>query len=619
MNGHGHKPNRQSQPQRGNFSNPQKPTDPIPYGFRPIKTKAPVLDAPMWRDGASQEERYSGELLLSLTALTPCVVGNQQQKLDKTRSVLVPQMLDDGRVLIAGSGLKGMLRTALADLLQAPMDKVSEHHYTYRPNLAFARDNPKREFRAAIVERIEGNWPHAQVTIKLLPPDTTVDFVHNKAEPFLPQTKPGQKVEQAKSLSLTEKILTAYQRTQEILADAHIGHLSPGHPLNIRLNQLIYVEIEHDSVTSMGHHFQYRWAYTSSVQRKNRLLDGQGELRAELALHQEETADENGAPQHLTGARLLFGYAVEGRNKEHKRLAEGNFKRLAGRISFNTAIEAPGDKSLEQRFVDGGEEVQLRVLGTPRPSAVELYLKQDNLPRTLRTYGDQIDDAGGELAGRKYYRHQPDTREKKNRNLYSPTHAENGNTNNTERGTLVRYLSRENSKFLCTLRFDSLRLWELGAMLAALEPRRIEECCKLSPHKEGYAHKLGYGKPLGLGSVRFKIDGARWHKNDDWAWQHSTDQQKGLDWQQLCTDAVKQLQDKLESTLGNDFAQHRDAWLKARRWKMQGQASYPTKGAASILAFHNELRRDHAQARRSSSQKGNHAILKELKDLLEKE
>jgi hypothetical protein len=46
----------------------------------------------------------------------------------------------------------------------------------------------------------------------------------------------------------------------------------------------------------------------------------------------------------------------------------------------------------------------------PRPSAVEFYLKQPELPTDLLTYGDDLKDPGGELAGRKVYRHQPDAR-----------------------------------------------------------------------------------------------------------------------------------------------------------------------------------------------------------------
>lgn len=684
----------------GNKKGPsgQNSDNPIPYSFRPIDATATVLDAPLWRDGTSAEDRYSGEFLLTLKAMTPLIVGNHQHTIDEKHSELAPQMLDDGRVLIAGSGLKGMLRSALADLLQAPMDKVAEHHYTYRPNLAFAASKPKREFRAAIVESVEGTWPQAKVSIKLLPADSIVVFIRvnallsgylpgelvsgNFKDWFIEQpntSKPGrshlkeesgksvslhhyiyhysggidgegifaeafkkdsktykhvlvadEQVDKAQTISLSESLISAYHRTQEILADDHLGHLAPGHPLKAKLgtvgktiknhaqlkeNQLIYVEVENGEkdqikdVVSMGHHFQYRWAYTSSIQRKNCLFDVHAPLRPELSLNPEEIAGNEGAPKRLSGARLLFGYALEGQNVEHQALATGNFKRMAGRISFNTAIEIPGDKPMIERFAKEGKPVRLRILGMPRPSAVEFYLKQNQLPKKLRTYGEQSGDEGGDLAGRKYYRHQPDAVP------YSPGEA--GNDQNTEdRGTLVHYLSRENSEFRCTLRFDSLRLWELGALFAALEPQRLEESFGIPPYPDGYAYKLGYGKPLGLGSIRLCIKNARWRKNDSWEWQHWSGPNDSF-----CKEALQQLHETLESAWGKEGCKQRlQGWLKARHWKRRGCAAYPTKennkGLASIFYFHTDIRHRHAQARRSAEQRG---IFTDLEILLDKE
>lgn len=682
---------------------------PIPYGFLPIDPTQSVHDAPLWRDGSSQETRYSGELLITLEALTPLIVGNHQHALDEKHSLLVPQMLDDGRVLIGASSLKGMLRSALASLLNAPMERVSEHHYTYRPNLGFGPpDNPKLEVRAAIVKAIEGEGPTAQVTISLLPENCPVVFIRDEAKRALGEpaagkhikrpiqnveltgmaprmrldTKPGRSenldhhyflyrggidgsgqlaqafnprsrvyqavlvpassYQKSKTLRIPEEVLNAYYRTQDILADNQYGHLSPGYPnlsklqnlsatqhsirahASLQANQLIYVEIEHGQtpsgkpgirINSMGHHFQYRWAYTSSVRYKNRLLDGKGQLRAEMALHPNEHADQQGAPQQLTGTRLLFGYTVDGRDEIQAGLASGNFKRLAGRIAFNTAIEDPGNKTLQERFIAGGQEIQLRILGMPRPSAVEFYLKQNALPKKLTTYGDLPSDLGGDLAGRKFYRHQPNARN--DSTLYSPSPAEKRQDSNTkERGTCVRYLSAPGSRFRCTLRFDSLRPWELGALLVALDPKLLESTFGLAKNQHGYAHKLGYGKPLGLGSVRLHIDAARWRTNDEWAWQQSKIGEAS--WQAFADTALSALKEKFLATYTSEqkCREHLETWLKALRWAERGAAAYPKKvnkyGNETIFNFHTALRRDHAAVRRGASKNFN-----DLKELLE--
>ena len=685
---------------------------PIPYGFSPINPLHSIHDTPLWRDGSSKEPRFSGELLITLTALTPLIVGNHQQELDKKHSFLVPQMLDDGRVLIGAASLKGMLRSALVSLLQAPMDRVTEHHYTYRPNLGFGPKNGanRREQRAAIIKEVKGEGPAATVTIDLLPSDCPVVFIRNLAQQRLGQPVAGEHIQctisgvtlnkekatrmrletagnssgktpldhyfflyhggidgdghlarafksnshvyhavlvptpeykKATTMCVPEKVLTAYYRTQEILADDKYGHLSPGYPnlknlqnvdntqrsickhAHLQINQLIYVEIETGktspdkagiNITSMGHHFQYRWGYSSSVCYENRLLDGKGKLRAELALRPEEHADKQGAPQRLTSGRLLFGYAVDDRDDMQAGLAQNNFKRLAGRITFNTAIEYHENKTLAERFMEGGKEIQLHVLGMPRPSAVEFYLKQATLPKQLTTYGDLPGDPGGNLAGRKFYRHQPDAREQAQR--YSSNERQN-NANTEERGTCVRYLSRPGSRFRCTLRFDSLRPWELGVLLTALNPKLLESTFELPNHPRGYAHKLGYGKPLGLGSVRLKIDAARWQANDDWIWQQS--QTNETAWQNLQTSSLAALKDKLLTAWQDTEASksHLTSWLKARAWADSGFAAYPTKAdkddKKTIFNYHTNLRRDHAAVRRGDT----HKCFNELKKLLE--
>jgi len=693
---------------------------PIPYGFTAIDPSLSVHDAPLWRDGSSPEPRLSGELLITLQALTPLLVGNHQHKIDDKHSALAPQMLDDGRVLLGASSLKGMLRAALSSLLQAPMERVAEHHYTYRPNLGFnTKPDPAVEQRAAIVKSIEGEGPAATVSLQLLPRECRVIFVrddalrslnHPRAKEHIQQVVSGVELEQkdrsqrlhasqnrnavarlnhhcfmylggidgeghlarafragssvyqwvlvpdedaknVKTIKVPDKVLKGYYETQNILGDTQHGHLAPGHPsvsklgqpeleatqrsirqhASLQVGQLIYVEVQHGKtpsgkdgmrINSMGHHFQYRWGYASSVRRKNRLIDGIGELRPELAPHPEERADPQGAPQQLTGSRLLFGYAVDGQDDSQKDLASGNFKRLAGRISFNTALEVPGNKTLAERFENAGEPITLKILGMPRPSAVEFYLKQTALPKKLTTYGDSPSDAGGDLAGRKYYRHQPSASNRPQ--LYKEgggTPAANANTpaNTQERGTRVHHLSKAGSEFKTTLRFDSLRPWELGALLAALQPEHLEAALGMNPHPHGYAHKLGYGKPLGLGSVRLSIDGARWQRNDDWQWQQSLSHE--APWKALQHEALVALKARLFENAAHktDLETCLKAWLKARRWATQGSAAYPTKEGKkdgkpvmTIYDYHTALRRDHAAARRGDTTKS----FNDLKNLL---
>ena len=136
-----------------------------PYGFVPVVPRIAVTDAPVLHHGANahQETLLSGELRLTLKTLTPLLIGHDRYRADqvkgqspfeqglvrlppnwgidfpvqKEKSIVEPLRLD-GRVLIPGSALTGMLRHSLGALLSAPMERVAERTYSYRPNIAHA-------------------------------------------------------------------------------------------------------------------------------------------------------------------------------------------------------------------------------------------------------------------------------------------------------------------------------------------------------------------------------------------------------------------------------------------------------------------------------------------------
>lgn len=689
---------------------------PIPYGFDAVDSTQAIHDAPAWRDGSGTEKRLSGELLITLEALTPLIVGNQQSKNNDQSNVLVPQMLEDGRVILGGASIKGMLRSAIASLLHAPMERVQEHHYTYRPNLA--GPNSKKEMRVAVVLEhqlekkllkvaiLEKNGLDASNKVVYLPKniwkalkepkentvikrtckglvfssDNKENFRRKIEVAYLSETQEGVKkqdkdakidldhtvllykggidgegifanafdggktyshvlfptdilnnAKEKQPISVDARVVEHYKKTQEVLRDDIKGHLMSGHPLlsgnqpkidkndaiikinnntELQSGQLIYAEYDPftKTITSFGHHYMYRWAYTSSTTQKA------GIDRADQNPTKSEARSENGSPQQLTATRLFFGYALD---KKTDALGEGNFKRLAGRISFNHAVEVPGEKGEADRFVNKGDPITLKVLGQPRPSAVEFYLKQGKLPNQLTTYGDLPADPGGDLAGRKHYRHQPDARQKIA--LYQAPAQSRGSQgqkdSEVERGTTVRYLSKPGSTFKTTLRFDSLRPWELGALLLALQPQRAKEFKLGIPDPaRGYAHKLGYGKPLGLGSVSLAVDGARWQQTDSWQW-HQCRAADSDDYRNLENESLTALEAKLQATWGNDAVKKKLlAWLQPREWKSRGYADYPVGENGKIFTFHADLRKIHAAARRGENKKK----FDNLKSLLDK-
>lgn len=613
----------------------------LPYGFVPIDSQHTLTDTPVWHDGSSGGELLSGEILCELEALTPLLPGNARYPVEQadrkrlqqwgfgdlpvSKQIAEPLRLADGRVVIAGSALKGMIRHSLGALTAAPMERVGERHFTYRPNLDFNKGGVKERYvvrPALVVAERDGGWD-----IEVFDDARAAHFVRQGQSPLPASThrpvdyKGGidgkgllakafkesnrtyreafipQKAEL--KLHLPANVYQRYCEDQKnILSNHTIGHLTAHpHSKNFKVdevakairqhaefspNQLIYVELSTDSqgkvttqskVVSCGHHFRYRWAYTSSIRKRNDQLRTCLTPQADEQLSPEQKDKTDAAPKQLTGARLLFGYVHD---KDTNPIGKGTFERLAGRIAINHAVSASKPRFLGDP--DKGYCIPLKILGQPKPSAWEFYLKQPDNPRNApNTYGDLPGDAGGELAGRKFYRHQPDT---------NPADIEAAaDAMQSDQATLARFICQAETRFRFTIRFARLRPWELGALLAVLEPQRLAP----SADEKQYAHKLGLGRPLGMGSVRITRQAIRLRREKDTTFMQAPEAEE------INTTALEALRTKLKSA-------QIDAWLQAHGFTDGQRLAYPQhQQKQTIYDWHTDIRRQYSQLRRQKA------------------
>ncbi|WP_295389185.1 hypothetical protein [uncultured Thiodictyon sp.] len=396
--------------------------------------------------------------------------------------------------------------------------------------------------------------------------------------------------------------------------------------------QVIYLEAEVDQsdnptkIVSFGTHFRYRWRYTSSVREIN--IDpetGIGTLRTELKPAADESIvspNDAFASGKLSGARLLFGYVAD-QDTGTQGLGDKSFARLAGRIAINHAVEEPPQDRLDpnHRFLwfngvaaDARFLLPLRILGAPKPSAVEHYVSQQGVesrPAATITYGDLQGDPGGALNGRKFYRHQPMSLGNGALTGSERFLAEDEKTCRSDQATLARWVSRPDTRFRYTLRFRDLREWEIGALLVSLQPHLLKDLAKdlpatisnlfPQPHQKSgppgqaplFALKLGYGRPLGFGSVTMTVKealilGEKPHLNRE---------AKLPEWQRRMVLAFLQIIAGKETGLVN--------WLKVSRYAGQPQTDYPRdKDDDKIYSYHTKIRVSHAKQRRSAPPPG---------------
>lgn len=535
---------------------------------------------------------------------------------------------DEHPVIVPGDSIKGLIRHELGALLGAPMERVAERSYSYRPNSLYpVAPNPRLIPRLARVpdtgvEMCEFHAVEVRVptVLDLLPCNLQYDRRHSMSVPRYRFDPPGgggaayrggmgagarlnaKRLPHVRleanpdhplmRVAVPAEVRAGYLNTLQHLTDTSSGHFSERHPdvpstvtgdnAHRRILQaaaetvfsagdLVWVEWDtrEKRIVSLGWHYYYRWAYQDTVRRR-----GWSRERECLFPLPTEKAD---VPAELSPVRRLFGYT--GDNEGSSGIGKGDYAQLMGRLSVNAALEVVEDGESEQtRFLP---PTFLRELGMPRPSAVEHYLQQPHYPdqrpsdrASLVTYGDAAGyDEPGKLAGRKFYLDRADAY------TGEPWKDEREANRLNDRSTLVLDASRPGRRFRFTVRFRDLDQDELASLLLALSPHQFRVDVD-GPHADGYCSKLGYARPLGWGTVRIevrelhlleqRVDGPRLDRVADihaWFCRH---------FQQ-------------PSPLS--------AWLGVHRHKHPDAADYPqSKGA--IYRFHAELRADHTRQRR---------------------
>lgn len=167
----------------------------------------------------------------------------------------------------------------------------------------------------------------------------------------------------------------------------------------------------------------------------------------------------------LSPAELLFGYASDDKKQDRKEDWGGAY---AGRVSFGDALS----KDALQ-----GDAVILKILDAPKPPSPAFYFR----PRQTGGANTKADlkPVSHLSNGRKFYLHQSQTDE--------PWRSRHPDQNPKQK---VRIAPVVAGSFVFHVDFDNLSAWELGALCHALRP------------EQSFRHKLGLGKPLGLGTVR---------------------------------------------------------------------------------------------------------------------
>lgn len=197
-----------------------------------------------------------------------------------------------------------------------------------------------------------------------------------------------------------------------------------------------------------------------------------------------ETIRKSPTPDIADG---IFGWVEE--------VEWGPKEQRAGRVFFEDAIFA--DASGELWLKD--EPITPKILASPKSTTIQHYLVQDTEKKhnpderiALANYGTPSTETA--IRGHKFYWHKGAHPEI----IANPDDVQK----NKKQYTLIIPLNT-GVRFHARVRFENMRSYELGALIWALNlPGKAQK---------GYRHKIGMGKPLGMGSIaitNLKIQGS---------------------------------------------------------------------------------------------------------------
>ncbi len=205
----------------------------------------------------------------------------------------------------------------------------------------------------------------------------------------------------------------------------------------------------------------------------------------------------------LCPACRLFGWVSNAHPEPGKKEAKDktNPDAIAGRVFFSHAYFNPAISRNSSP-----EECTLAILSSPKPTTTPFYLLNNDLSSGYADYNDKPGnppkgskaEAGSVwIRGRKFYwHHQP-----RDHQYLQPAKGDRTKLDQKNDQNSTVELLGNGHEFKFTIEFMNLDKAELGMLLWALEFDGED-----SATGQQLRHKLGMGKPLGLGSIQVKVE-----------------------------------------------------------------------------------------------------------------
>lgn len=540
-----------NKPAAGEFHNP--------YHFIPT----PVPDLSTWTErsafpGVAGHERYlgqveykpvySGRILCRLTAETPFFVGARRER---EASETLPARVDgfdlDGKPALPASSLRGMIAALVEAATGSSLRVLDDHVLSYRKpaearslsrlgRIVRVEENGKRYLRLQPL-RYEKHVMDDATRAQLIAQGGELREMH-AASRAMPRNRrneiyipPG--AEEGKPLPIHQFAKdrlhaladerTAYsmrknsQAPDEVLLPyAPLGTARNSNPaedernLRIKPGDLVWFETSPDGkvVTELSYSAIWRGRAEYDEEENGKKVLKPATVHRFFAKLSEELLPFNAKRQFVSPAEAMFGFT----SGDRKGKADDATDWLAYRGRVFPGFGLPVKNAVRL------PEVTLKILDSPKPPSPNLYFRTGAQP--IRK--SELNPKDHPPQGRKHYlHHHVEGSAQPWKTAKSP-----GQRGESFKQHVAIRPVKAGAEFLFHLDFENLSEWELSALCFALRPG------------DHFRHKLGMGKPLGLGTVcidpeglflidrprRYLEGGERYHhvwlaladKRDDW-------------------------------------------------------------------------------------------------------
>ena len=442
-----------------------------PYNFIPIKNDE-VINVSPFLENRYNQNLYTGYIEFKIKTLTPVYVrdGVPIDEYGKENKNNTDFFNINGKYLIPGSSLKGMIRTLIEIVTFSKFKFFDDKRLYYRLVAAKTDLRIAKQYRERMVVNIKGSSGRPRSRSKAKPGFL---FKQGKDYYIIPAKNGNYRIEHgARRKDCKEPGFVRIGNTYYVCSGRmpnkrhHYSFTLPDNPESkkIKLSDSDVNDYKNDINRMEGmnlldklKHEKYVPCFYITYQG-NKYAFGHNPF---FRLPYEKTTgqfipDYN---KEIDIAESIFGVENDDKNNG-----------TAGKVFFESAV-LEGTPKFE---VDN--PVCPDILSSPKPTSFQLYLEQvSNKLSKLISYNDK-----GSIRGYKMYWHK-ENKEWKFR----------GDANKSRKvlTTPIKPLAADNS-FKGKIRFENLSKEELGAFLFVLDL------------PQGMAHKIGLAKPLGLGSIR---------------------------------------------------------------------------------------------------------------------